>query len=584
MPSFQSNQDAAVYSVPRETRNVLHKEILQNHLHKDLPQEILDAVAHIKFIGSHDPSIPINWRLAESIASLKGFEGAMLGVLLKRKYGVDYPDMVIDTDQAQLFFMSAFITILDPDGKAIETSFKLTTDAEKAKEFDKLFPSWDVNKTHRDTYRSCATNIYETKDKRWFHLHASLNADLTLDSIGFPRWRPDLQGRSREEILELYMDRMKEIESQDMEHRVSEIYGQAGTTCWSTEEYLASEHGRANSKVGLYEIHEHINPTQVPCWWPPSPDTSAKRPLAGLKVVDLTRVIAGPAITRSLAEMGASVMRVVAPHVADLSVVHPDLNWGKWNCFLDLGKEGDREKLRGLISDADVVVSGYRPGVLDKWGFSHDDILNITKGRKRGLIYARENCYGWYGPWSHRIGWQQISDANCGVSLGFGRAMGLDEAVTPVFPNSDYCTGVCGSVGILDALMRRAEHGGSYTVETALNYYSQWLVKSVGDYPKSVWENVWSVNGRKVFRHFQTMSNLIPAYVDMLKTNSADRVFRADNFHCLHSKHLGVDIRCPKPVLQFPAKDVDLRYNVGTRTNGVDQPKWPDDFSVETVA
>lgn len=82
------------------------------------------------------------------------------------------------SDQAQLFFMSAFITIIDPEGKAIKTSFKLTTDAEKAKDFDKLFPSWDVNKTHRDTYRSCVTNIYETKDKRWFHLHG--NASITL--------------------------------------------------------------------------------------------------------------------------------------------------------------------------------------------------------------------------------------------------------------------------------------------------------------------------------------------------------------------------------------------------------------------
>ena len=376
---------------------------------------------------------------------------------------------------------------------------------------------------------------------------------------------------------------MAEIESQDIEHRTSEVYGQAGTICWSPEEYLASEHGKANSKVGLYEIHHHINPTQEPSWWPSSPDTSVKRPLAGLKVVDLTRVIAGPAITRSLAEMGASVMRVVAPHVADLSVVHPDLNWGKWNCFLDLRKEGDREKLRGLIYDADVVVSGYRPGVLDKWGFSQDDILNIAKDRKRGLIYARENCFGWYGPWAHRIGWQQISDANCGVSLQFGRAMGLDEAVTPVFPNSDYCTGVCGSAGILDALLRRSQSGGSYVVEVALNYYSQWLVKSVGVYPDDIWQTLWTVNGRKVFRHFETMRVLIPAYVDMLKEHSSDRVFRESNFHSVPSKHLGVDIKSPKPVLQFPAGEVNLRYSVGTRTNGVDQPKWPADLSVETV-
>lgn len=380
------------------------------------------------------------------------------------------------------------------------------------------------------------------------------------------------------------MDRMKEIDSQDMEYRTNEKYGQAGTICWSPGEFQASDHGKAISKVGLYEIHHHKNPKQEPCWWPSTPNTNVKRPLAGLKVVDLTRVIAGPAITRSLAEMGASVMRVVAPHVADLSIVHPDLNWGKWNCFLDLRSNEDREKLRALIIEADVVVSGYRPGVLDKWGFSEDDILNIAKERNRGLIYARENCYGWYGPCSHRIGWQQISDANCGVSLEFGRAMGLDEAVTPVFPNSDYCTGVCGSTAILDALMRRAQDGGSYTVELSLNYYSQWLVKTVGVYPQNVWDKVWLENGRQVFRHFNTMGDMVPAYVDMLKKNSADRVFCPSNFHTLRSKQLKVDIKCPKPVLQFPGEEVELRYNVGTRTNGVDQPRWPKDLTVEVVA
>lgn len=97
MSSHRSNEDATDYSVPAETRKVLFEELLQNDLHKDLPQGILDAAARIKFIGSDDPSIPINWRLAESIASLKGFEGAMLSALLKRKYGVDYPNIVIDT-------------------------------------------------------------------------------------------------------------------------------------------------------------------------------------------------------------------------------------------------------------------------------------------------------------------------------------------------------------------------------------------------------------------------------------------------------------------------------------------------------
>jgi hypothetical protein len=67
--------------------------------------------------------------------------------------------------------MSAFIGVVDPEGDAIETSFKLIHDVEKAKAFTKLFPSWDRSKTYSDTYRASTTNIYQTKDKRWFHLH-----------------------------------------------------------------------------------------------------------------------------------------------------------------------------------------------------------------------------------------------------------------------------------------------------------------------------------------------------------------------------------------------------------------------------
>jgi crotonobetainyl-CoA:carnitine CoA-transferase CaiB-like acyl-CoA transferase len=140
--------------------------------------------------------------------------------------------------------------------------------------------------------------------------------------------------------------------------------------------------------------------------------SSAERPLAGLKVIDLTRVIAAPTITRSLAEMGASVMRITSPNVTDFSGLHQDLNWGKWNCSLDLKKNPeDRKKLAELIKEADVVVEGYRPGAMARNGFSREDIFELVKDRDRGIIHVRENCYGWNGPWSHRSGWQQISDS-----------------------------------------------------------------------------------------------------------------------------------------------------------------------------
>lgn len=291
-----------------------------------------------------------------------------------------------------------------------------------------------------------------------------MDPELTQDCLGLPH---EMHTTSDEAAWAPYADKVAAIESGDLQRLASDEFKQAGTICWTKEEFKESEHGKANQHVGLYEIHAFNNDKQSPCWWPAAPQTSARRPLAGLKVVDLTRVIAAPAVTRGLAELGASVMRITAEHITDMSALHVDLNWGKWNAHLDFRKEEDREKLRSLVREADVVVQGYRPGVLDKYGFSPAGLLELTKERERGLIVVRENCYGWHGPWSYRSGWQQISDACCGVSMEFGRAMGNDEPVTPVFPNSDFCTGTSGVIAVLNAILRRGAEGGSYQVDVS---------------------------------------------------------------------------------------------------------------------
>lgn len=195
---------------------------------------------------------------------------------------------------------------------------------------------------------------------------------------------------------------------------MNDEYRQAGTACWSVDEYRASEHGKANAHVGLYEVHHIPNSKQPPSWWEPvEGKTSPSRPLFGLKVVDLTRIIASPTITRELAELGASVMRITSPNVTDATSLYADLGWGKWNAHLDLTQPQHRERLKGLILDADIVVDGYRPGVMAKWGFGKEDVLKMFENNPKGIIYVHENCYGWNGPWSYRSGWQQISDAVC---------------------------------------------------------------------------------------------------------------------------------------------------------------------------
>lgn len=354
--------------------------------------------------------------------------------------------------------MSVLINTIDPGGEAI------TFAPEKRAAYDKYFKDTDVHKMASSPYRANATNIYRCKDGRYFHLHGSMNPEPTQDSLNLPH---ELSTSTDEEAWNTYVDAVAQIDSADMQRLASDSFKQAGTICWKPAEFQASEHGKANAHISLYDIHAVPSPTQPPTWWPSSPQTSPARPLAGLKVVDLTRVIAAPALTRGLAELGASVMRVTAPHLVDMSNLHVDMNWGKWNTHLDFRNAADRETLRQLVRDADVVVQGYRPGVLDKYGFSPEGLLELTRDRERGLIVVRENCYGWQGPWAGRSGWQQISDACCGVSMEFGRAMGHDEPVTPVFPNSDFCTGVAGVCAVLNALLRRGEDGGSYRVDVS---------------------------------------------------------------------------------------------------------------------
>ncbi|USP79182.1 CoA-transferase family iii [Curvularia clavata] len=545
------------YSIPREARSVLSNGLLKNPLiTPTLPDEIEECAKRVQFKGSDKPSIPVNWRFAESVSALKGLEAAMVNVLLKRKYNLEPQEVVIDTDHAQLFFFSVYLSRIDPEGENIAGANALSQ-ANRSK-YEQYFKNFDKHDSMTSVYRVAATNIYKCKDGRYFHLHGSINPDPTQDMLGLPHY---MDSDSVDALLKPYAEKVAQLDSQEIQRLASDEYKQAGTICWTTEEFKKSEHGKANAHVGLYEIHESKNEKQPPCWWPDSPETSAKRPLAGLKVVDLTRIIAAPAITRSLAELGASVMRITAEHLADYSSLHSDLNWGKWNAHLDFRDEEDREKLRALVREADVVVQGYRPGVLDKYGFSVEGLLELTKDRERGLIVVRENCYGWYGPWAHRSGWQQISDACCGVSTEFGRAMGHDEPVTPVFPNSDYCTGIAGAISVLSALLRRGAEGGSYQVDVALNYYSQWLVNSVGTYPKDVWEDVWTRNGHRVFRHYHNMLALSGPYMNMLMTNSSAVLFKPEFFETRHSGAIGKDIKGVKPIAQYPKDSVELRYN-----------------------
>jgi hypothetical protein len=151
-----------------------------------------------------------------------------------------------------------------------------------------------------------------------------MDPDPSLKSIGLPT---EMEAATLEDSWKPFIEKLSQIDSKEMQRLATEEYKQAGTIAWTAEEYQNSEHGKANSHIGLFEIKEHTDGSPA-SWWPETPMTGSARPLAGLKVLDITRVIAAPVIGRGLAEMGASVMRVAAPHLVDFSALHCDLNWG----------------------------------------------------------------------------------------------------------------------------------------------------------------------------------------------------------------------------------------------------------------
>ena len=571
------------YNVQAETSKLFKKGILENpRIARHLPKDAITPYPPIKFVGSPVPSIPINWRQAESVSALHALEATLANVLLERKYGLPPQAVTIDTDHATLYIFSCLTWTIDPERENGTLGGYLV--AGKSAVVDKYFSAYDLHRSHSTLHRGVVSNFYQCSDGRYFHLHASMNPDPSILSVGLPL---EMEVATYDEAVQNYKDAMANINSDDMQNRASNVYKQAGQIAYTCDEFWATEHGKANEHIDLFEIHDHPSAEQGPCWWPSSPQTSSQRPLAGLKVVDLTRILAGPAIARGLAELGASVMRVTAPHLPDHGMLHPDTNWGKWNCFLDLRQESDRERLRALILDADVVVNGYRPMALEKYGFGQQDVIDLCAQRERGIISARENTYGWHGPWQDRIGWQQISDAVTGVAYSFGDAMGLDEPVTPIFPNSDYCTGLSGVCGILIAILRRGEKGGSYAVDLALNYYNQWLIRSVGTYPDHIFRTMRDETGHENYRYWHTMGNTFPRMLSSLRNGPGekrlfkDRFFEDRDAEVALSK--GKKIRAMKSALQFEAGMVKPGYHIGTRKNGVDAARWPEDLSVQKV-
>jgi crotonobetainyl-CoA:carnitine CoA-transferase CaiB-like acyl-CoA transferase len=163
---------------------------------------------------------------------------------------------------------------------------------------------------------------------------------------------------------------------------------------------------------------ETLESNTPPTPFPPSqPSSGSSKPqiLTGIKVLDLSRVIAGPVVSRTLAQYGACVLKITSPNLPDVPYYQVDLNFGKRTAELDLRDEGDRAKFEKLLEAVDVVVDGYRAGALEGLGYGPKGLTERFQrmGRKKVFVYVGEICLGWKGPWRERSGWQHVADAVC---------------------------------------------------------------------------------------------------------------------------------------------------------------------------
>lgn len=189
------------------------------------------------------------------------------------------------------------------------------------------------------------------------------------------------------------------------------------------------------------------------------------RPARRRRVLDLTRVIAGPVATRTLAAHGADVLRLDAPQLPELPAQTWDTLAGKRSALLDLANAAEREK---LLADADVVVAGYRPGALDRFGLAPEALAE----RHPGLVVVTLSAWGHDGPWRARRGFDSIVQAACGIAVAEG------EPDTPgALPAQvlDHATGYLAAAGALLAVDRQRRHGGTQHVRVALAGTAAWL-------------------------------------------------------------------------------------------------------------
>ncbi len=206
--------------------------------------------------------------------------------------------------------------------------------------------------------------------------------------------------------------------------------------------------------------------------------TAKPLPLLGLRVLDLTRILAGPICGRALAAYGADVLLINAPHLPNIEAI-ADTSRGKRSALVDLHTEQGKAALRQLIAGADIFVQGYRPGALQALGFGPEEVAAMNPH----IVYVSLSAYGDTGPWAQRRGFDSLVQTATGLNADESAAAGLNLASDPprALPMQilDHATGYLMAFAALAALIKQKEQGGAYHVRLSLARTGQWL-RSLG--------------------------------------------------------------------------------------------------------
>ena len=380
--------------------------------------------ADISFVGEGDPLYPSPLRLAAGMATLLGNVAGAVNDIHESQTG-DRQSAEVDLGQACVAISSMWV--LKVDGRNAFESLP-----------DSIAPG---------------QGIYPTRDGRYLYLLSGFPhiVERTMDALGCT---PD------DVATCVAAHDAAELEAKLVDAQLT------GVTIRTPDEWRAHPQGKLLADSAAVTI-EQIGDA------PPQPVPGGELPLNGVRVIDSTRVLAGPTISRTLAALGADVLHIGSPNVPDMQAAQADTGHGKRRAFVDLETEVGRGALWSLIDGADIFSQSYRARSLARRGLSPQALAE----RRPGIIYISENAYGQFGPWQEKRGFDGNVQAASGIHwlqqkdptelIGSGPAMALN----------DYGTGYWGAYGALEALKRRAVEGGSWHVKVALGQTAAWFLR-----------------------------------------------------------------------------------------------------------